>query len=218
MPLLFDELFTCPNCEIIFQAKILGVYNSFGERYSDLYIAAEEEPQPILLQINLCPKCGFAAYTADFKTFDIELLYVRDAIKAIEKYSGRPATEFNPGDGYLEMAEYLGRTSLENKIFFTLQAIYSYRELEDVIITKTRRHLLKMIKAILKTKDYQTNPEEFFLYLAGELHRLLGEQDQSLAYFEKAIALAPKDSIISRITQYQLTTPNEIIPKKIFGR
>ncbi|HUT82923.1 MAG TPA: DUF2225 domain-containing protein [Candidatus Bathyarchaeia archaeon] len=217
MPLLYDELFTCPNCEAIFQSKVLGCYNTFGLRYSDLYIASQEDPQPVLFQNNLCPKCGFSAFSVEFRVFDINLDIVRKAISKVEDFTGKKATNFNAGDGFLEIAEYLGNNMLETKISITLQATHAYRELKDSNLEKSRIYLLDLIEQILDQKTFKENPEELYLYLAGELNRLLKNENESLRYFKEAITKAPKISFISRITQYQLSTPGEIIPNEIFG-
>ncbi|MBN1328271.1 MAG: DUF2225 domain-containing protein [Candidatus Heimdallarchaeota archaeon] len=218
MPLLYDELFTCPNCETIFQSKVLGCYNTFGVRYSDLYIASEDSPQPILFQNNICPKCGFSAFSIEFRIFDIDMEIVRKAITKVENFTGKNAIDFNAGDGFLEIAEYMGRVSLETRISITLQAVYAYRELADINLEKTQRYLLNLIEQNLAQKTFNENPEELYLYLAGEFNRLLKKDSESLKYFKEAITKAPKNSFISRITQYQLSTPNEIIPKEVFGR
>ncbi|NHJ84277.1 MAG: DUF2225 domain-containing protein [Asgard group archaeon] len=218
MPLLFDELFTCPYCEAIFQSKVLGSYNTFGPRYSDLYIASQEEPQPILFQNNICPKCGFSAFTVDIRVFDINLDFVKKAIAKVEAFTKKEVTNFNAGDGFLEIAEYLSNTSLETKIFAVLQATYAYRELKDGNLEKTRKYLLELLEEILVQGSYKENPKELYLYLAGEINRLLKNEKESLKYFKEAITKAPKNSFVSRLTQYQLSTPSEIIPKEIFGR
>ncbi|MGC9779874.1 MAG: DUF2225 domain-containing protein [Candidatus Heimdallarchaeota archaeon] len=215
MPLLLDELFTCPNCSVVFQSKIVGSYDTFGKNYSDLYIASQEDPQPVLHLINICPKCGFAAYSLDFRFFDISLDLVKESIKKTEDYTGRKATEFNVGDGYLLIAEYLVNKSLEQRTSSRLQACYAYRELKDKNLDKTRKLVLKSIEEILHSKTFNQNPEEVYLYLAGEINRLLGNNLESLEYFELALNKATKNSVVSKLTQHQLTRPREEIPKDI---
>ena len=195
MPLYSGELFTCPNCEAIFQSKIAQSYDTFGNYYSDLYKASAEDPQPVLHLINICPKCGFAAFTQDFKVFDLDLKDVRKAINDIEKITGKPANEFNAGDGYLVITEYLSTISIEQRAFIMMQASYAYRILSDKNLAKAREMTLKTIEQILATKMFMTTSEDMYLYLAGELNRLLGKEDESLKYFKQALEKADKNSI-----------------------
>ena len=165
----------------------------------------------------ICPKCGFAAYTIDFKVFSIDLDIVKKAIKEAEKFSGRIATEFNAGDGYIVIAKYLkSQISKESLIFVFLQAIYAYRELGDQKLDESRKLTLKTVEEVLDKELYKENPEELYLYLAGELHRLLGNNEKSLKYFKEALEKAEKTSRISKITQQQLTKPSEILPEELF--
>ena len=217
MTMLMDQLFTCPNCEVIFQSKVAATYNTFGKKYSDFYVGSSTEPQPILHLNNICPKCGFAAYTIDFKVFSIDLDIVKKAIKETEIFSGRKATEFNAGDGYIVISKYLeNEISKESLVFVLLQANYAYRELADKKLKDSRELTLKTVENVLEKHLYTENPVELFLYLAGELHRLLGNTEKSLIYFKKALEKADKQSRISKITQQQLTKPSEILPDNFF--
>ena len=216
MPLLFDELFTCPNCEVVFQTKILGTYDTFGKSYSDLYIGSELDPQPILHHINICPKCGFAAFSHEFKTFDIEQTIVRKAISKVEKYTGKEPDKFNAGDGYLEIIEYSPAISNEEKSYLYLQACYAYRILNDKKLRSTRELTLKLIETIIDEEEFERNPKELYLYLAGEFHRLLDNEKKSLEYFNQALEIAEDDTFVKKITIHQLSKPSEEIPRKIF--
>ena len=181
-----------------------------------MYYSSQEDPQPILHLINICPKCGFAAYTADFNMLDFDLQKIKQAIAKIEKFSSRKATKFNAGDGYLEINEYLDNLSLEKKLAIQLQASYAYRELKDENLKKVRQHILKTLEEILRKKAFNQNPEEFYLYLIGEIHRLLGNDKESFRYFKQILLKVDKNSLISKITQNQLSNPGEIIPNEIF--
>jgi uncharacterized protein (DUF2225 family) len=217
MTMLMDQLFTCPNCEVIFQSKVAGSYDTFGRKYSDFYVGSSSDPQPILHLNNICPKCGFAAYTIDFKVFSIDLDIVKNAIIETEKFSGRKATEFNAGDGFILISKYLeNEISKESLVFVLLQANYAYRELVDQKLDESRKLTLETVESVLEKELYKENPVELFLYLAGELNRLLGNNEMSLKYFKEALEKAEKTSRISKITQQQLTKPSEIIPEGFF--
>lgn len=219
MPLLLEELFTCPNCTIVFKSETLGSYDTFGTGYSDLYIASEEDPQPVLLLINICPKCGFSAFTADYKSFQEEdLVNLDESIKKVEDFTQKTCTEFNVGDGYLLISEYSKTLSKEQRSFTKMQACHAYRFLADNNLEKTRRIVLQSIEEILSDGVFQKNPEELYLYLAGELNRLLGNYQNATDYLQKALEKAEKDSFVYRITIHQLSNPSEIIPRKIFGK
>jgi len=217
MPLLNDEMFTCLNCGIIFQTKIVACYNTFGQRYSDLYIASNDEPQPILHLICKCPKCGFAGYIDEYRMLSLEEEEMQEAVKAAEEFTGKNASEFNQGDGFLVIANYPGSQSQEERLAVYLQASYAYRILKDPLLTKVRRVILELLEEILEKKNFEFYTEDYYSYLAGEIARLLGQNDKSLKYFKRALTLASKDSIISKITQHQLTQPSEVIPKEIFS-
>lgn len=217
MTLLMDQLFTCPNCEVIFQSKVAGSYDTFGKKYSDFYVGSGSEPQAILHLNNICPKCGFAAYTIDFKVFSIDLDIVKKAIKETEKFSGRKATEFNAGDGFIVISKYLDiEISKESLIFILLQANYAYRELGNQKLDESRTLTLEIVEDVIKKQEFKENPEELYLYLAGELHRLLGNNEKSLEYFKEALEKADRNSRISKLTQQQLTKPSEVIPEGFF--
>ena len=217
MPMYSDELFTCPNCKTIFQSKVAASYDTFGNYYSDLYKASEDDPQAVLHLINICPKCGLAAFTQDFKGFDLDLKEIQEAIASVEKITGKKATEFNAGDGYLQIAEYLKTVSEEQRAFIKMQASYAYRILKDKNLKKAREFTLLIIEEILQTKKFMTTSEDMYLYLAGELHRLLGNESKSLKYYKLAIEKTDKDSVVSRLTEHQLHTPKEILPKELFS-
>lgn len=194
-------------------SKVLAVYNTFGPKYSDLYICSEENPQPILHQIHLCPKCGFAGIKPNFRDFRFEIAQVKAAMEKIEVLIEKKATEFNIGDGYLEIAEYQ-HNSLEEQALLRLQASYAYRELQDPNITLARRLAIKDIKQILEHQSFKENPKEMYLYLLGELHRLLGDQQQAQQFFEQTLKEAESNSYFAFLAEKQLDSPKELIPKK----
>ncbi|MFW9922351.1 MAG: DUF2225 domain-containing protein [Candidatus Thorarchaeota archaeon] len=217
MTLLLEELFTCPNCKVVFQAKVAASYDTFGNHYSDLYFASGKDPQPILYLIHICPKCGFAAYTIYFKSFEISLDLVKDAINKIEAILQKKPSQFNPGDGYLEIAEYISNyISKEQKVFSQLHACYAYRELQDNNLKLARELTLKTIKEVLLESKFQAENEEYYLYLAGELNRLLGKNRESLEYFELASKIVKKGTLVYKLVTHQLVNPSNILPKEIF--
>jgi uncharacterized protein (DUF2225 family) len=213
MPLLFDELFTCPNCETIFQSKVLGSYNTFGNHYSDFYIGSGENPQPILYQLNICPKCGFAAYPMDFRTFSIELEIVQKALNETSKLVNKKGSDFNAGDGFLLLAEYVPNLNLEDKIFIMLQASYAYRELNDNNLQKTRLKIISMLELLIEKDQFERQTKEFYLYLLGEMYRLVENIEKSLQYFKQALEKSNKKSLITKLVEHQLKSPSEILPK-----
>ncbi|MEA2070796.1 MAG: DUF2225 domain-containing protein [Asgard group archaeon] len=215
MPLLLDEQITCPKCSHSFETKILASYDTFGDQYSDLYIASENDPQPILHKIQLCPKCGFAAFTLEFNNNLILQRNVKKVIKKIENFTGKSASEFNVGDGYLEIAEYSSHLSLEERSHIMMQACYAYRELEDSLLSKARKKVLQSIQEIIENSQFKVNDKEVYYYLTGELLRLLGNNQKAEKYFNKTLTIAQKRSFIARLTKHQLTTPSEIIPENI---
>ncbi|MHA1825796.1 MAG: DUF2225 domain-containing protein [Candidatus Heimdallarchaeota archaeon] len=217
MPLLYDEMFTCHNCGIIFQTKILGCYNTFGKRYSDLYIASEDDPQPILYQICKCPKCGFAGFTDEYRMLSLEEEEMAMAIKAAEDFTGKKAQEFNQGDGFIVVAKYSESHSLEEQVSLYLQASYAYRELKDPLLQKARTIVLELLEKIIEKKEFTFQSEEYYCYLAGEIARLLGENEKSLKYFKRALQVAPENSLVSKLTQHQLVHPSEVIRAEIFS-
>ena len=219
MPLLFDELFTCPNCYAVFQSKVLGSYDTFGTGYSDLYIASEQDPQPILHLINICPKCGFAAYSSDYKSFVKEdLSKLPEALETVKKITQKEPETFNAGDGYLLISEYSQNLSDEQKSFTIMQACHAYRFLEDTNLIRTRKLVLKSIEKILEKGVFEKNPKDLYLYLTGELHRLLGDMEEAMKYFKETLEITEKDSFVYRITVHQLSNPSEVIPREIFGK
>jgi hypothetical protein len=213
MTLLFDELFTCPNCQIIFQSKVIGSFDTFGKNYSDFYIGSRSDPQPILYEINICPKCGMSFYSLDYKTFSENLEQVRTAITKIAKFTKKDVSNFNPGEGYLVIANYLPNISSEEKINLYLKATYAYRELNDLNIKLVREEIISMIKNMLMKNENKIQTEEFYLYLTGELARLTNKTTMALEYFEKAIKKAEQKSLISRLVEHQLKNPKEILPQ-----
>ncbi|NHK30617.1 MAG: DUF2225 domain-containing protein [Asgard group archaeon] len=213
MPLLFDELFTCPNCETIFQSKVLGSYNTFGNHYSDFYIGSEENPQPILYQLSICPKCGFAAYPMDYRTFSIELKNVQKALIETSNFVNKKGSEFNAGDGFILLIEYSTYLNLEDKIFLMLQATYAYRELKDNNLIKTRLKIISMLEQLIEKNQYERQTKEFYLYLLGELYRLVENIEKSLLYFKQALEISNKKSLISKLVEHQLKNPSDILPK-----
>ncbi|NHJ84086.1 MAG: DUF2225 domain-containing protein [Asgard group archaeon] len=213
MTLIFEELYTCPNCQAIFQSKTLGSYDTFGLNYSDLYVASEREPQPVVYLINICPKCGFSAYTMDFRMNSIDMDYVDQAIQETETFSGKKATDFGAGEGYLVIAHYLRNEPVNRRTSVLLQASYAYRESKETeLLKKTRELILDYIKEVIEKEAFDENPKEMYLYLAGELNRLLGKEETSLEFFKQALELTDKKSILSRVIEHQLKNPSEILP------
>ena len=214
MPLLFEELFNCPLCETKFMSKVVGVFDTFGSHYSDLYVACEEDPQPILHQIHLCPKCGFAGFAPAFRELSFDIEVVKKAISSVEQLVQKKSSEFNAGDGYLEIAEYHQANSLEAQVFLKLQASHAYRVLSDDHLELARRFVLEDLQAILEKRLFEKNPEETYLYLAGEMNRLLGNAKKASDYFKLTLGVAARDSFFAKLAEFQLETPNEIIPRK----
>jgi tetratricopeptide (TPR) repeat protein len=213
MTLLHQQNFTCPYCDIFFSAKVLGSYNTFGKQYSDFYQSSSINPQPILYFIQLCPFCGFAAFTLDYKDFSINLERVERAIDRISKIAGKEPTAFTTGEGYLEIAEYKNNLTLEQKAHIQMQAGYAYRELNDAAnLKKSREIALETIEKILVEKSFNNHPKELYCYLAGELNRLLGEKEKATNFYHKAIDAAPDNSFIMKIATKQLNKPENIIP------
>jgi hypothetical protein len=97
-----------------------------------------------------------------------------------------------------------------------MQASYAYRILADKNLDTARKLTLQTIEQILATKMFMTTSEDMYLYLAGELHRLLGNERESLKYFKLALEKADKNSVVSRLTEHQLKNPTEIVPKELF--
>ncbi|MBD3192726.1 MAG: DUF2225 domain-containing protein [Candidatus Heimdallarchaeota archaeon] len=213
MTLLFEELFSCPICDTKFMSKVLGVYNTFGPRYSDLYTCSEENPQPILHQIHLCPKCGFGGYKSNFQNFTFEIDEVKECIKKVEILTEKNVTEFNVGDGFLEIAYYQQNT-LEEQALLKLQASYAYRELKDSNVVLARRLVIKDIEQILEQQSFRENPKEMYLYLIGELHRLLENQEEAQHYFEQILTEENNNSYFAFLAKKQLNHPEKIVPKK----
>jgi uncharacterized protein (DUF2225 family) len=219
MPLIKEELFTCPNCDTKFMSEVLASYNTFGKHYSDLYTGSSDNPQPILHHINLCPSCGFAAFTLDFKTKEFNKEKVQKAIDWVEEFTGKKAEDFTPGDGYLEIAKYIHDVNLEQQSYIIMQSCYAYRELDDeTSLQKARKLALEKVEEIIQKESFIDNDEELYYYLAGELTRLLGNEKKALTYYQKALTLASKNSFVYRLTKHQLSNPSEIIPKKVFKK
>ncbi|MHA1462714.1 MAG: hypothetical protein ACTSQ0_06575, partial [Candidatus Heimdallarchaeota archaeon] len=122
------------------------------------------------------------------------------------------------GDGYLLISEYSKHLTQEQKSYTQMQACHSYRFLDDKNLEKTRRIVLQSTLDILNDRIFKKNPEELYLYIAGELNRLLGNNQKANEYFQKALEKAEKESFVYKITIHQLSNPNEIIPRKIFGK
>ncbi|MCK5298234.1 MAG: DUF2225 domain-containing protein, partial [Candidatus Heimdallarchaeota archaeon] len=137
--------------------------------------------------------------------------------KETEKFSGRKASEFNAGDGFIVISKYLvNKISKESLVFVLLQASYAYRELGDPKLDDSRTLTLEIVEEVIEKQKFAENPEELYFYLAGELYRLLGNNEKSLKYFKEALEKADRNSRISKITQQQLTKPSEIIPESLF--
>ena len=108
------------------------------------------------------------------------------------------------------------KVSVESLVFLLLQATYAYRELGDPKLDDSRTLTLKIVEEVIEKQKFAENPEELYLYLAGELYRLLGNNEKSLKYFKEALEKADRNSRISKITQQQLTKPSEILPESLF--
>jgi len=197
----FDKNFTCLYCDTSFMSKrIRSGSQSFVKRDADFCTYFKNQRMnPILYTVAVCPSCGFA-FTDQFDKMMTPLTKKLIAEKLASKWTPK---------------DYGSHRSLEEAIVTYKLAIYSasikgeahsvlaglylriawlYRFLEKE--AEEKRFLALAVTEYEQSyihTDYVKGDKEMsevrVLYLIGELMRRVGNFDQAIRYFTKAVAL-----------------------------
>ncbi|WP_400164266.1 DUF2225 domain-containing protein [Brevibacillus sp. TJ4] len=225
---LYDKTVTCPHCETPFTTKrIRSGSLTVAHRDSDFCTHFKEQAlNPILYSVSVCPQCGFAFNDQFQKTLTLsqaqevqqkitakwtpkEFGSVRQRIEAIVSYKLA-----------IFAAELTNQPhSVKAGLYLRLAWLYRFEANEAEEIRFIRMAAAEYEESYIHS-DYMRTDKEMsevrLMYLLGELYRRLGEFDQAIRYFGKALSFRNQtiESGILRMAQDQWQIAREEYKQK----
>lgn len=214
---LYDKTIICRHCETPFSSKrIRSGSLSIVQRDSDFCTHFKEQSlNPILYSVSVCPQCGFA-FTDQFhekltlpqaqavqkqitaKWTPKDFSSIRQPIEAIVSYK--------LGIFSAELTDQ--PHSVKAGLSIRLAWLYRFENNREEELRFLRMAVEEYEKSYIHS-DYKRGDKEMsevrLLYLIGELHRRLGQFDQAIRYFGKALEFRNQtiESGIIRMAQDQ---------------
>ena len=200
-PYWYEER-TCPVCGNTFQVKILRSGYAYKVLSIDLDLFPNVEGEhPILYEVDICPKCGYANYRKEFAKVPVRdkasLIKFLVKVPTSDKVVGTKPDR-TPEDALkiyywvyklLEFAQ-----SPKHKLGLTLHKMaWLYRLIGDD--KKEKEYLekaLSMYEAALADTKERYNSRDVFIkviYYAGVLSYMLGHYEKSVQYFNDLLKL-----------------------------
>ena len=170
---MFPVTLKCPRCGTTFRSAVLGSFGYSGA-YSDL-CRRFWGLNPLPYFIHTCPNCSYTGGTSEFATV------------SGEGEEGLPTDlEFGCRKYGLLAERYAseGKSSYEVARMYHMGAccarLSGKRDLELLFLDKALKWLLRAVEEEAVPK----REEAVAFYLLGELHRLAGDFDSALKYYE----------------------------------
>jgi len=185
----------CPFCGGIFKT-IVVISMSYGEEDSD-FRPHFRGLNPMKYFVHECPYCGYIGQSREFKGVRISKEVPPD--KDV-KYEHRVIGDYdNPFLKLAKSLEMRGANPYDIAVAYHYAAWYyrlmyeksenddeksKFKEKEKAALKET----INWFKKALESRDVRSKERPIIIYLIGELYRLIGEFEQALIYFEKAIS------------------------------
>ncbi len=197
---LFDKKVTCLLCNSIFATKKVrsrfGLARSMESDFFTEYVYGNENINPILYYVNVCPNCGYA-FAAESSNYFLpgmkeEIMdKVTSQWRAHTRYSG----ERTPIDAVAtyKLAIFSGMIKRERPIIMAglhMRLSWMYRALNNIEEdSRFSRFALKAYEKAYFEGDF-TNSNMSSIrvaYLIGELYRRMNDFEKASVYFSKII-------------------------------
>lgn len=138
--------------------------------------------------INTCPKCHFSGYIEDFrKPYKEEVLkYIVDYVANLKN---RPLNEVSQCEMAAEILA-IQKSDDREVAYAYLLATYRLRGVDSLIEKRKdlQRRVIEYYDKAIVNKEFDDNDKATYLYLVGDMHRRIGEFDEAIKYYDKAMA------------------------------
>jgi uncharacterized protein (DUF2225 family) len=212
MTTLQPHKITCPLCGNTFESPIITSTNSFGRLHSDLYKEASGE-QPVCYFVHTCPGCGYSGFEGDFEKQDFSFVF-KDLVERNIAPEIKDKMAGTYGNYYLAAlcAEWRGAPAYVLARIYHMGAwccrVRGDKDKEKFYLGKAAEYFEKA----LSSGDTPRENIAIFTYLAGDLHRRLGEAEKAKGWYGKvegAIKENGGDPKIGEFARRQLTSPSD---------
>lgn len=191
---LFDREVTCPACKNVFTSKRVKTSAVKTVKRDPDFHAYYSGENPNNYAIFVCNDCGFSAFEKDFEELSLKSQeLVKD--KITRNWKRRSFGDIRTPEEALETYKLallcysvIGASSLVlGKI--TMRIAFLYRELGDPKEKDFIRFtIMNYTKAFTQESRFSDIEEELMvMFLVGEFHRQLGEANEAVQWFTKAL-------------------------------
>lgn len=190
---LYDKKVLCPVCQREFTiTKVRTSQLKVEERSRDFYTKYKDNIEPFFYEVIVCNNCGYAALESEFDKISSEK---RDKILSMvttkwtkRKFSGE-RTPQKALEAYL-LSLYCSQIKGDKDIILAKTCIriaWIYRLLKDK--NNENKYLKYALESYSKAySGVDSFGEEILLiYMIGELNRMLGNKEEALKWFNKAV-------------------------------
>ncbi|MBO8164448.1 MAG: DUF2225 domain-containing protein [Brevibacillus sp.] len=198
---LYDKSIICLNCEHTFVTKkVRQGTQAVASRDADFCTYYKEQAgNPVLYTVCVCPRCGFS-FTEQFSSPLSAQARKHVQVKITAKWTAKEfgsVRSLRTAIAAYKLAIYASQLTDQPysvKAGLCLRLGWLYRYLKDnAEELRFLRLAVEQYEQSYVHSDYRVGDKEMsevrLLYLIGELNRRIGEFDQAIRYFSKAISL-----------------------------
>jgi uncharacterized protein (DUF2225 family) len=195
MNALYDKKITCPVCKNIFHTKKVRTSATRIEKRDTDFCTHYIGENPILYNVFVCPMCGYAALESNFEEINTA------GKKVIEENISKRWTQRSFGDERtaLEAIETYKLALLCSQILghkkgtlanICLKIAWLYRYMGNEKEFEFLAHAVGCFEKAFATEPLPIGnlDDVSLLYLIGELHRMIGNYEEAIEWFGKAVS------------------------------
>ncbi|KXG78930.1 DUF2225 domain-containing protein [Thermotalea metallivorans] len=191
---LYDKEVTCPLCKNIFRTKKVRTSSTRIEKRDTDFCTYYTSENPMFYGVFVCPMCGYAAMESTFHEIN------GAGKKAIEENITRRWTQRSFGgertiqeaiEAY-KLALLCGQLINQKKGVIgniCLRIAWLYRYANDPKETDFLKHAVRCFEQAFVSEPLPIGnlDEVTLMYLIGEIHRLIGNYEEAIEWFSKAV-------------------------------
>lgn len=192
----YEKEVMCPVCDNKISVRVVkSKYIRIKSRDSDFMIRYNG-PNPLLYDVWLCTKCGYAAQSSKFEAIsDAQVKVIKEQITKKWNYTREYPFPYTV-DTAIELHQLALLTSMvkkdkdSEKAHLCLKTAWLYRIKGDQ--ENENKFLTRSLDQFLKAYEYERLPvaglnEPSLMYLIGELYRRLDDNASALKWFSNVI-------------------------------
>jgi uncharacterized protein (DUF2225 family) len=210
---LQEQSFTCPIDGEVFEDSVVMSTNQMGQHTDFKPVVGGLFPYPFF--VHACPACGFAGYDEDFQSeYPGDFKEWVNSELSAELESG----PLYGGLKYLlaaRCANKLGKPAREVADLYLRGAWCAQDEEAPELEARCRREAADMFEKALETGGVDPLERASLAYLAGELHRRLGDVETANIWFDRVtdeITNPKEQSWVLRMARIQKDNPVDLFP------